>query len=60
MAYIATNMQLYFAAVRHRRGELLGGDEGRSLVEASNALMAGQGIKNPARITAMYAPGFPD
>ena len=59
-AYKANDMLSYAAATRRRRGELLGGDDGRVLVEESNAWMTSQGIQNPTRMTAMYAPGFPD
>ncbi len=51
------DMALYAAAARRRRGELLGGEEGRSVVEAADVWMAGQNIRNPERMTAMLAPG---
>jgi hypothetical protein len=54
----AADMSLFAAASNRRRGLLLGGDEGRKLVEASDALMAAQMIRNPGRITNMLAPGF--
>jgi hypothetical protein len=53
----AVDMALYAAAARRRRGELIGGDQGRALVEAANTWMIGQNIKNPDRITAMLTPG---
>ena len=53
----AADMALHAAAARRRRGELLGGDAGRGLVAAADAWMADQTIRNPARMTAMLAPG---
>ena len=53
----AADMEHYAAAARRRRGALLGGDEGRTLVESADAWMWGQGIRNPARMTAMLVPG---
>ncbi len=55
-----TDMRLYATVTRRRLGQLLGGDEGRVLVEKANSWMTDQTIRNPARMTAMYAPGFPD
>ena len=54
----AVDMALLAAVARRRRGELLGGDEGRALVDDATQWMKHQGVVKPARITAMYAPGF--
>ena len=48
------NMQR--AVIRHRRGELIGGDEGRALVRETLAFMATQNIKRPERMLAMMTP----
>jgi hypothetical protein len=54
----AAGMALYAAAACHRRGELLGGDEGRALGREVAAWMRGQGVIDPGRMVAMLAPGF--
>jgi serine/threonine protein kinase/tetratricopeptide (TPR) repeat protein len=54
------DMALHAAAARWRRGQLLGGDEGRSLEATAESYMRSQTIKKPDRIVAMLAPGFPD
>jgi len=51
------DLRLHAAAARRRRGELAGGPEGRDLVSAADALMAEQGIRNPARVADLLAPG---
>lgn len=48
------DMRLYAAVARRRLGEL----EPSVLREQAEAWMIGQTIKNPARLTAMLAPGF--
>ena len=53
----ANHMRGYLAAVRRRRGELTGGDEGRDLVLAADAWMASQQVVDPARVTNMLVPG---
>jgi hypothetical protein len=45
------------AAVRWRRGELLGGDEGEKLLEEGRQYLSNQGVKNPAQMVTMLAPG---
>jgi eukaryotic-like serine/threonine-protein kinase len=54
----AADMEMYAAAARRQRGRLLGGDEGRQLVQAADSFMTGQGVKDPACIAAMLVPGF--
>ncbi|MGO9599160.1 MAG: ATP-binding protein [Isosphaeraceae bacterium] len=48
------NMALHAAAIRHRLGRLVHDDE---LVRQAEKWMESQGIKNPARMAAMYTPG---
>ena len=40
--------------------ESLGGREGQSLVDQADSWMRSQAIRNPARMVAMHAPGFPE
>ncbi len=54
------DMRLCAAAARRRRGQLLGGEEGRALIGSADAFFASQQVKEPARLAAVYAPGFPD
>jgi hypothetical protein len=56
--FAATDMAMHAATARRRRGELLGGEDGRRLVEAADREMRERGVANPERMTAMYAPGF--
>ena len=57
-AFEATDMALYAAAVRRRRGQIIGGAEGSALMRAADDWMQSQKIKNPERITAMLVPGL--
>jgi len=49
---------LWSTAARHRLGSLLGGEEGKELVNAADTWMTGQGVKRPDKMYAMLAPGF--
>jgi serine/threonine protein kinase len=55
----AADMSLHAAAARRLLGDLAGGDEGRAAVARADNWMKGQGIQNPARLSALLAPGFP-
>lgn len=52
------HMALWHAVALRRKGQLVGGDAGRSLVSRAGRWMAGQGIADPERMTQMLAPGF--
>lgn len=54
----AAHMALQAAAARRRLGEMVGGDRGRSQVAEADAWMAGQNIRVPPRMAALYAPGL--
>jgi len=54
----AAEMGLYAAATRRSLGGLTGGDAGTALVREADEWMAARTVKNPARMTAMLAPGF--
>ncbi len=52
------SMKMYAAAARRRLGELVGGDEGKQLVDRSNWFMREQRVRNPDAFTNYLAPGF--
>jgi hypothetical protein len=56
----ARAMPLHAAAARRQLGNILGGEEGHALVAQADSELRQRGIVNPARMTAMLAPGFPD
>ncbi len=53
----AADMSLYAAAARYQLGRLLGGTEGKRLVESSDDVMVTQEIRAPARFATMLVPG---
>jgi hypothetical protein len=56
---VSLRIQHYSAALQRRRGEMLGGEEGRALVESSDTLMAEQDVRSPERMTELLLPwGF--
>ena len=59
-AFERADMRFHAAVARRRLGALHDGERGRALVDAADTWMAAQGIRNPARIARLIAPGFPD
>jgi serine/threonine protein kinase/tetratricopeptide (TPR) repeat protein len=52
------DMALHATAARRRLGQLLGGDEGRKLLERTDEWLKGQGVADADAMTAMIAPGY--
>ena len=52
----ATHQTMFFAAATRRLGELLGADEGSTLIAQADAAMREQAIVRPDRMAAMLAP----
>jgi hypothetical protein len=52
------HLNIYAAGARHQLGTLLGGDQGRLLVEATAATLRRQGVQHPERLVPVIAPGF--
>src|SRR5439155_23592147 len=57
--FAATEMALWAAVARWQLGRLVGGDEGAALVRAAEELMRAQSVRDPGRVAATLAPGFP-
>lgn len=55
-----TGTGLYAAAARRRLGVQAGGERGAKIVVTADAWMNRQRILNPAAMTAMLIPGFPE
>lgn len=53
-----TAMGIFLHPARWQLGHLLGGNEGAELVTNTERWMQSEGVRNPARFSAMIAPGF--
>jgi tetratricopeptide (TPR) repeat protein len=56
----AAGMRLYAAVARHRLGEIGTDQRAREERRAADLWMDSEGIVNPARMSRLIAPGFPD
>ncbi len=52
------DMALHAACARRRKGQIVGGEAGKALVDGADAVMKREGITLPERWTRIYAPGF--
>ena len=59
-AFDRADMRLYAAAARRRLAAITNGDRAEVLRGESDAYMAAEDIRNPASMTRLLAPGFPD
>lgn len=53
----AAGMEVHAAAARWRRGGLVGGDEGRALVQEAERALAEEGVRSPVRMISAVSPG---
>jgi hypothetical protein len=56
LAFDAADTTTVANAARWRLGELLGGDDGRALVDQARATLVAEGIVRPDRVVAMFVP----
>jgi hypothetical protein len=56
-AFRVLDMPLHAAVARRQQGALIGGDDGRALVQQADAWMGAQTVRHPAKFAAMLAPG---
>jgi hypothetical protein len=56
----AASMALFATVARRRRGAIVGGAEGATLVKEADEWMAREGIESPARFAGMLAPSRDD
>lgn len=57
--YDRENYAAFAASTRRYQGLVIGGTEGRTLVDYADAWFYSQGVRNPARTAAVHMPGFP-
>jgi hypothetical protein len=50
-------MKLFATIARRRRGEVVGGSEGRELLDETACWLTSQGVKEPERLSGVIAPG---
>jgi tetratricopeptide (TPR) repeat protein len=53
-----SGMDFLVAIVQRRRSRMLGGAEGKALLDASTAWMEAHGVQRPRRLAAAFAAGF--
>jgi hypothetical protein len=58
-AFDEAALPLESAYARRRRGLIVGGSEGRALIDAADATLRAQGVADPVRWISSQAPGFP-
>jgi hypothetical protein len=51
--------EFWYAISMRRKGQMIGGDEGKAMMRQADDWMWCEKIKNPARMTAAFIPGFP-
>lgn len=56
--FSACGSGFWLAMARRRTGQVLGGTDGLAMVRDADSWMAGEGIRDPVRMTEAFIPGF--
>ncbi len=56
-AFEAVGMELHSAICRRRRGQLVGGEEGKAALNAADFWMQAEGIRYPEKMAQVFSPG---
>lgn len=56
----SSHMMMYAAIAARRKGQILGGAEGKAQIAAADTDLRARGVKNPERYSNILAPGFPN
>ena len=56
--FAAADMRFHAQVAKRQRGLIVGGDEGRLLVTAADEWFTEQGVRRPASMSQLFAPGF--
>lgn len=57
--FSACGSEFWLAMAKRRTGQVLGGTDGLAMVRDADRWMAGEGIRDPVRMTEAFIPGFP-
>jgi eukaryotic-like serine/threonine-protein kinase len=58
--FAGESMMAHWAAARRRRGQIVGGDTGRTLIAEAETYLGQHGVRDMPAVCRLLAPGFSD